>query len=207
MAKKKRGKKAQEKLNNGLFDASERGDVGEARKLLDQGADANARNQSQYTPLHIAMNDAMVKLLLDLGADVNSRDRYQRTPLNLAMNVAKARLLVNRGAQLTAVDEDGRNALHRAAHCARLDLCLFLVSRGLDPNIADNEGETALTLYGRNDELDEDDEEKQEAVVQLLAAREAYEQRVREEHWKKNWPLLNTLTSSGGGAGGAAGCL
>ena len=43
MAKKKRGKKAQEKLNNGLFDASERGDVGEARKLLDQGEDANAR--------------------------------------------------------------------------------------------------------------------------------------------------------------------
>jgi hypothetical protein len=71
------------------------------------------------------------------------------------------------------------------------------VSRGLDPNITDNEGETALTLYGRDDNPPLTDEEKQEAVVQLLAAREAYEQRVRDEHWKKNWPLLNTLTSSG----------
>ena len=83
---------------------------------------------------------------------------------------------------------------------------MFLVSRGLDPNIADNEGETALTLYGRmfdnNDPANEEyppltDEQKQEAVIQLLAAREAYEQRVRDEHWKKNWPLMNTLTSSG----------
>jgi len=39
--------------------------------------------------------------------------------------------------------------------------------------------------------------EKQEAVDELLGAREAYEQRVRDEHWKKNWHLLNTLTSSG----------
>ena len=51
-----------------------------------------------------------------------------------------------------------------------------------------------MTLYGRDVDLDE---EKQEAVVQLLAARDAYKQRVREEHWKKNWPLMNTLTSSG----------
>ena len=80
------------------------------------------------------------------------------------------------------------------------------MSRGLDPDIADSEDYTALTMYGRsldyNDPDDEDeppltDEQKQEAVVQILAAREAYEQRVREEHWKKNWPLLNTLTSSG----------
>ena len=242
MAKKKVGKakKSQGELNAELFAATERGAVREVRKLLDQGADANARDQHQITPLYSAKNEAIAKLLLDQGADVNARDQWQHTPLHrteneanvkvlldhgadvnardqrqntplhLARSVAKARLLVNRGAQLTAVDEEGLNALHYAAQCAILDVCLFLVSRGLDPNIkfipqgntAASEGETALTLYGRwlDDNEDEPpltDEEKQEAVVQLLAAREAYEQRVRDEHWKKNWPLMNTLTSSG----------
>ena len=174
--------------------------------LLDHGADVHARGRWQNTPLHLAQTEAMTNLLLDHGADVNARAQWQRTPLHLALDVAIARLLVNRGAQLTAVNENGRNALHCAARNAELDLCLFLVSRGLDPNIADNEGETALTLYGHylanNNPDDEDeppltDEQKQEAVVELLAAREAYEQRVRDEHWKKNWPLMNTLTSSG----------
>ena len=52
MAKKKKGKKGQEKLNNGLFDASERGDVGEARKLLDQGEDASQKSITVYPASH-----------------------------------------------------------------------------------------------------------------------------------------------------------
>ena len=60
--------------------------------------------------------------------------------------VAMARLLINRGAQLEAVDMDGQNALYCAAENAELEVCLFFVSRGLDPNIAENEGETALTM-------------------------------------------------------------
>ena len=195
--------------------------------LLDHGADANARNDGQNTPLHDAPNEAIAKLLLDRGADVNSRDKWQNTPLHLATNeaivklllghgvdvysinedqktplhyarsVAIARLLINGGVQLEAVDMDGQNAMHCAAQNSELELCLFFVSRGLDPNIAENEGETALTIYRRDYGLDDEDEEKKEAVVQLLAALEAYEQRVRDEHWKKNWPLMNTLTSSG----------
>ena len=103
-----------------------------------------------------------------------------QTPLHIASNIAKARLLVNRGAHLTAVDKDGQNALHWAACNPELDLCLFFVSRGLDPNIADNKGETALIMYGRwldNNDPDVEgnplltDEEKQEADVELLAAR------------------------------------
>ena len=194
-------------MSTKLIDAIAHENEVEAKRLLDQGADVNARyGWHQRTPLHYAKNEAIAKLLLDHGADVHARNQWQRTPLHDAGNVAIAILLLNRGAQLTAVDEDGQNALHGAARAAELDLCLFLVSRGLDPNIVDNEGETALTFYGSmfddNDPDDDNeppmtDEEKQEAVVQILAAREAYEQRVRDEHWKKNWPLLNTLTSSG----------
>ena len=140
-------------------------------------------------------------MLLDHGADVHARDQWQHTPLHFVRNAATARLLVNGGAQLTAVTESGLNALHFAAFNANLDLCLFLVSRGLDPHTASDKGESALTLYGHYNDvngLDDPppltDEEKQEVIVELLAARE---QRVRDENWNKNWPLLNTLTSSG----------
>ena len=217
--------------------------------LLDHGADANARGQCQFTPLHFAWNEAIVKLLVDHGADVNARDSFQETPLHKvlgnktmpmeetlaivkllvdhgadvnvrdkvqwtplhrglhilrlyghpfqeACNVAMARLLVNGGAQLTAFDEVGENALHRAAAHSNIELCLFYVSRGLDPNIAiEDSAETALTIYGEQEDMLP--AEKKIYADQLLAAREAYEQRVRDEHWKKNWPLMNTLTSSG----------
>jgi len=179
----------------------------------EHGFDVNARDNMQRTALHYAMfftseNEDMVKQLLDLKADVNVRDEHQNTPLHLAKNVEVARILVNRGAQLTAVNEDGQNALHIAAKRASwnivwFNLCLFFVSRGLDPYIADNEGETALTLYGTHDIAPNqmidlwDDDWKEAEIVELLAAHEAYKQRVRDEHWKKNWPLLNTLTSSG----------
>ena len=119
-----------------------------AKLLLNHGADVDAREHYEFTPLHRAKNEALVKLLLDHGADVRVRDGYHETPLHCARNVAMARLLVNRGAYVTAVNMRGQNALHYAAMKARLDLCMFLVSRGLYQNIADNEGKTALTLYG-----------------------------------------------------------
>ena len=47
----------------------------ETWKLLDQGADANARNQSQYTPLHIAKTDAKLpKSLRTIQLVSNGRD-------------------------------------------------------------------------------------------------------------------------------------
>ena len=96
------------------------------------------------------------------------------------------------------------NALHAASFRSFLDMSLFLISRGLDPSITDKKGQTALTLFGGwfdgNDPDDNPpltDEEKQVAVAQMLTAREAYLQRVRDENWIKNWPLLRVLTHGG----------
>ena len=56
---------------------------------------------------------------------------------------------------------------------------------------------TAQPMMLWPDFLGDDDEQKQEVVVQLLAAREDYEQRVRDEPWRRNWQLMDTLTGSG----------
>ena len=76
--------------------------------ILDKGANVNARNVLQSTPLHIACGNGHMELamaLVDRGADVDARDVAQRTPLHWAcvdghMEVAMA--LVDRGADVDA---------------------------------------------------------------------------------------------------------
>lgn len=51
--------------------------------------DPNARNCTQETPLHAAVqydNEPIVSILLDWGVEVDSRDMYGRTPLWYARN-------------------------------------------------------------------------------------------------------------------------
>ena len=55
--------------------------------LIKAGADANARTDMQWTPLHWAAlngHEAAARALLAAGADVNARDGQQATPLHLA---------------------------------------------------------------------------------------------------------------------------
>jgi serine/threonine protein kinase len=55
-----------------------------------KGADINAKNNSNDTPLHVAINLGMpvsgIKILLERGADVNAKDVYGRTALKIASN-------------------------------------------------------------------------------------------------------------------------
>ena len=53
------------------------------RALVDKGADIDARDDDQYTPLHMAAgyNQGAVKVLLELGSMVDVLDRAQHSPL------------------------------------------------------------------------------------------------------------------------------
>ena len=70
--------------------ATRNGDVDEARRLIEGGADVNERNDQGLTPLHmIALNGRtdLAELLLDSGADVNEREGYtgKLTPMAMAL--------------------------------------------------------------------------------------------------------------------------
>ncbi|RSN72520.1 ankyrin repeat domain-containing protein [Candidatus Methanodesulfokora washburnensis] len=63
-------------LSEKLTGAAFRGDLKEVKRLLDGGADVNARGEDGYTPLHGATcwgHLDVVKFLVDRGADISAR--------------------------------------------------------------------------------------------------------------------------------------
>jgi ankyrin repeat protein len=98
-----------------------------ATLLLDRGADPNARNWDDVTPLHQAVrarNLAATELLLRRGADPNARDKIRgSTPLRRAVSAT--------GASLTA----GTSAL-------MAPLTRLLLEHGADPDALDKRGVT-----------------------------------------------------------------
>ena len=104
-----------------------RGDNPDARVdclhvLLEAGANVNAPNVHQNTPLHLAAVRGyanVVAALLEAGADVNRGDAYGQTPLHLvwhSIEVGSALLLLRHGAAVNAQDDSGRTPLSNASY-------------------------------------------------------------------------------------------
>ncbi len=133
--------------------------------LLERGADVHARNSEGHTPLHLLTHTRLQpclkaedtnkigEILLSKGADIHAKTLQSLTPLHMAV--------LNRG--LPAVS--------------------FLMSRGADPHLADNNRNTPLSIaQKRNDRaiikviLDEMERRKEEqtTVDQAVAAQKRH---------------------------------
>lgn len=147
-----------------LFRAVHEGRAEEILRLIDEGADVNARDAAFWsTPLHAAARDgdtAIAGLLIDKGADVDAMDGNGHSPLCLAAalgHAETARLLVDRGA---SVKEDEacweENPLHHAGDPLRAaasggytDTILLLLECGARENEPGLGGDTALHAAAR----------------------------------------------------------
>jgi ankyrin repeat protein len=78
-------------LSSRLMDAALWGRAADVERLLEQGADPNARNDEGATPLMRAADSVdATRLLLEYGADANARSDQWRTPLIIAAGRAGA---------------------------------------------------------------------------------------------------------------------
>ena len=117
--------------------------------LLEAGADPNARNQQDATPLtYAAWSFEKTHLLLQKGAQIDAASKSGITPLMVASrthaNIATLRFLLDNGAKVNAVDEFGNDALIKAAAAGDLEMVQALLAKGADPRRANRAGITAL---------------------------------------------------------------
>ena len=142
-------------LNEKLRDAAWANDVALARELIQQGADVNAKDETEQSAYLITTSEGYLRLLeltLRNGAHVNSKDSFNGTGLIRAAERGHADVvgrLVRAGIALDHVNELGWTALHEAVilgdggpdHQA---VVRILLQAGADPSIPDNDGVTAL---------------------------------------------------------------
>ena len=132
-----------------LHHAAAYGTVDIVKLLLDQGADINARNSRDATPLHWAIgNTPNVKLLLEKGAEINAQTEDGRTPLYLAatqrFSPADLQLLLDHGADPNLASINGGTPLMDASASGNTQAMQLLLAKKANVNAVSGTGSTAL---------------------------------------------------------------
>ena len=143
-----------------LLDAVDRGiEIDGICRLILAGADVNARNPNNGTPLHRAVlhnYHAAASLLIEAGADVDAQNNKGKTPLHLAApskRVEMAALLASGGANVGAADINGDTPLYlavgqylfglkRSINRKTTEIIAILLGAGADPTVANNANAT-----------------------------------------------------------------
>lgn len=68
-------------------------DVELLREMLSAGADVNARDNNNNTPLHGVNHIELAKIMLEHGADINAQNNYGKTPTHFAIQSQKNEIL------------------------------------------------------------------------------------------------------------------
>ncbi|KAI9876330.1 MAG: hypothetical protein M1830_006749 [Pleopsidium flavum] len=123
-----------------LYYASCCGLLSSARRLINEGADVNARGGSYGNALQAAAlrsNETICRLLLETGAEVNAQGGDYSTALQAAAymgNETTVRLLLATGADVKAQGGHHGNALQAAAFTGNETICRVLLETGADVN-------------------------------------------------------------------------
>ncbi|KAL8650396.1 MAG: hypothetical protein Q9210_003850 [Variospora velana] len=118
--------------------------------LITKGADIEARNWNEDTPLFLAIKSEstiLVMYLLSQGAKIEARNLRKETTLHVAALWGSARvveLLLFHGAEIDAGDHQGRTALHKAVNRGSLSIVKVLTSRGANIRVEDHDSKTAF---------------------------------------------------------------
>ncbi|HEX5229567.1 MAG TPA: ankyrin repeat domain-containing protein, partial [Bryobacteraceae bacterium] len=124
-----------------LLWAAHNGDVAQVGRLLEAGAEVNAKNQFGATPMSEAAlngNTAIIKMLLDAGANPDSPGADGQTALMIVArtsNVDAAELLLKHGAHVDAREKQkDQTALMWASAESQPSMVHELIAHGADVN-------------------------------------------------------------------------
>ena len=135
-----------------VADAAMQRDSAEVRRLLQEGADANAVQADGATALHWAAyhgDTELASLLLEAGADPAAVNRNGSTPLWLAASrgdAAVVETLLEGGADANEELPLGRRPLMLAARSGSVDTVRVLLGHGADPNASETERGTSALM-------------------------------------------------------------
>lgn len=122
------------------------------RRLLDEGAYLEARDEQKDTPLHTAVSNGffdIVRILIEHGADADARDAKNNTPLHLSissgMSSSIAEYLLGSGARVDSRNIYGEIPLCRAMY-RDIDSSFteILLDYGSDVNSRNTTGNTPI---------------------------------------------------------------
>ncbi|GEM_PF-3109043 len=136
--------------NTFLFDSVYLNNIEMADHLIRKGADVNAKDTMNSTPVIIASSlghHELVKLFITRGARLGEKDKEGSTALHWASSGGYERivdLLISRGADVNAKDNESFTPLHAAAAYDRRHVIKLLVAHGAAIDAQDNKGITPL---------------------------------------------------------------
>ncbi len=139
--------------------ASSKGDLSMVKKLISEGADINATDNSGRTALVEAAwagHNAIVKFLIEKGADINTGDKAGYTALMRASEEGRDAIvatLVQKGADVNASGKvRGTTALMLAAERGHIKILEMLLEHDAKINAIDQYEETALARAYRTNQ-------------------------------------------------------
>ncbi|HMQ85764.1 MAG TPA: ankyrin repeat domain-containing protein [Saprospiraceae bacterium] len=123
-------------------------DLNGFKKLLEEGADLNSKDENDNIPLWVALSNELssngdyiefIQLLLKYKANVNIKEETNgNNPLALAAFYNRkdiVNLLIEHGADINIADKIGARPIFAAIKKNNVEICNILLSKGADPNV------------------------------------------------------------------------
>lgn len=148
-----------------LHEAAKNGNLDETKRLLENGANIEAKSGIDNTPLHVASLKGhleLVKLLLENGANIEDEGFSMYTPLQYASengHLEVVKLLLEKGANIESKDESNFTPLQTALGNGHLEVVKLLLGNGANIEAKRMDGKTPLNKASEYGELE---------VVELL---------------------------------------
>ncbi|KAI8096612.1 ankyrin [Halteromyces radiatus] len=162
--------------NDNIWVAAGDGQLERVKELLENGMDANIRDDFGYTPIHAAVSynqKEMLEYLLNHGGDINVEDLDKDTPLYVCETVDMAKFMLDRGADASHKNSDGVTAAWSANEEGWKEVAQFLAT--ITGEVLEDDQPTDDLAYIQRESDAQPDEQLEDE-----ASQEAFAQQVEQ---------------------------